>query len=35
MNDVADITALLGGRLIMDVLASLVEEGKLGHVARG
>jgi agmatinase len=29
--DVADITSLLGGRVIMDVLASLVESGKLGH----
>ena len=29
--DVADITALLGGRVIMDVLASLVEAGKLGR----
>jgi len=29
--DVADITALLGGRVIMDVLATLVEAGKLGH----
>jgi agmatinase len=29
--DVADITALLGGRIIMDVLATLVEAGKLGH----
>jgi len=29
--DVADITSLLGGRVIMDVLASLVEVGKLGH----
>lgn len=32
--DVADITALLGGRVIMDVLATLVEAGKLGSVAR-
>lgn len=31
--DVADITALLGGRVVMDVLASLVEAGKLGHPA--
>ena len=30
--DVSDITALLGGRIIMDVLATLVEEGKLGGV---
>jgi agmatinase len=30
--DVSDITALLGGRVIMDVLATLVEEGKLGGV---
>ena len=30
--DVADITALLGGRVIMDVLATLVEAGKLGRV---
>jgi agmatinase len=29
--DVSDITALLGGRVIMDVLASLVESGKLGR----
>lgn len=29
--DVSDITALLGGRLIMDVLATLVESGKLGQ----
>jgi agmatinase len=29
--DVSDITALLGGRAIMDVLATLVEEGKLGR----
>lgn len=29
--DVSDITALLGGRVIMDVLAALVEAGKLGH----
>jgi agmatinase len=29
--DVSDITALLGGRVIMDVLASLVEVGKLGR----
>lgn len=29
--DVSDITSLLGGRVIMDVLASLVEAGKLGH----
>jgi len=29
--DVADITSLLGGRVIMDVLASLVEAGKLGQ----
>jgi arginase family enzyme len=28
--DVADITALLGGRVIMDVLATLIEAGKLG-----
>ncbi|MGN6563031.1 MAG: agmatinase family protein [Thermomicrobiales bacterium] len=28
--DVADITALLGGRAIMDVLATLIEAGKLG-----
>lgn len=33
--DVADITALLGGRVIMDVLASLVEAGKLGRAAPG
>ena len=31
--DVADITALLAGRLIMDVLATLVEAGKLGRPA--
>jgi arginase family enzyme len=30
--DVADITALLGGRIIMDVLATLVEAGKLGQL---
>ncbi|HET9016927.1 MAG TPA: agmatinase [Thermomicrobiaceae bacterium] len=30
--DVADITALLGGRVIMDVLASLVLAGRLGHM---
>jgi agmatinase len=30
--DVSDITALLGGRVIMDVLATLVEEGKLGGI---
>lgn len=30
--DVSDITALLGGRVIMDVLAALVEAGKLGHM---
>jgi agmatinase len=29
--DVADVTALLGGRAIMDVLATLVESGKLGR----
>jgi agmatinase len=29
--DVADITALLGGRVVMDVLATLVEAGKLGQ----
>ena len=29
--DVSDITALLGGRVIMDVLATLTEGGKLGH----
>lgn len=29
--DVSDITALLGGRAIMDVLATLVEAGKLGR----
>ena len=29
--DVSDITSLLGGRVIMDALASLVEAGKLGH----
>jgi agmatinase len=33
--DVADITALLGGRAIMEVLATLVEAGKLGRPARG
>jgi agmatinase len=35
--DVADVTALLGGRAIMDVLATLVEAGKLGRtpLARG
>lgn len=34
--DVADITALLGGRVVMEVLATLVSEGKLGksHVAQ-
>lgn len=31
--DVADITSLLGGRVIMDILATLVEAGKLGHLA--
>ena len=31
--DVSDITALLGGRVIMDVLATLVESGKLGRPA--
>ena len=31
--DMDDITALLGGRVIMDVLATLVEAGKLGHPA--
>ena len=31
--DVADITSLLGGRVIMDVLATLVESGKLGRPA--
>ncbi|MFN8512537.1 MAG: agmatinase family protein [Chloroflexia bacterium] len=31
--DVADITSLLGGRVIMDVLASMVEAGKLGRPA--
>jgi agmatinase len=30
--DVADITALLGGRVVMEVLATLVTEGKLGNV---
>ncbi len=30
--DVADITALLGGRVIMEVLATLVAAGKLGKV---
>ncbi len=30
--DVSDITALLGGRVIMDALASLVEAGKLGRL---
>ncbi len=30
--DVSDITALLGGRAIMDVLATLVEAGKLGRL---
>jgi agmatinase len=30
--DVSDITALLGGRVIMDVLATLVEAGKLGRL---
>jgi agmatinase len=29
--DVADITSLLGGRVIMDVLATLVDAGKLGR----
>ncbi len=29
--DVADITSLLGGRVIMEVLATLLEAGKLGH----
>ena len=29
--DVADITSLLGGRVIMEVLATLFEAGKLGH----
>ncbi|HEY8292974.1 MAG TPA: arginase family protein, partial [Thermomicrobiales bacterium] len=28
--DVSDITALLGGRVVMEVLATLVTEGKLG-----
>ena len=32
--DVADITSLLGGRVIMDVLATLVEAGKLGRIPR-
>ncbi len=32
--DVSDITSLLGGRVIMDVLASLVEAGKLGRPAK-
>ena len=31
--DVADITSLLAGRVIMDVLATLIDAGKLGHVA--
>lgn len=31
--DVADITALLGGRAVMDVLATLVDAGKLGRRA--
>jgi hypothetical protein len=31
--DVADITALLGGRVIMEVLATLIEAGKLGKHA--
>ena len=31
--DVADITALLGGRVIMEVLATLIEAGKLGKRA--
>ncbi len=30
--DVSDITSLLGGRVIMDVLATLVEAGKLGRI---
>ncbi|HEX3722628.1 MAG TPA: agmatinase family protein [Nitrolancea sp.] len=30
--DVADITSLLGSRVIMDVLAGLVTAGKLGHL---
>lgn len=33
--DVADITSLLGGRVIMDVLSTLVDAGKLGRPARG
>ena len=31
--DVADITSLLGGRVIMEVLATLFEAGKLGHAS--
>jgi hypothetical protein len=32
--DVADITALLGGRVIMEVLATLTLEGKIGKSHR-
>ncbi|WP_376794751.1 agmatinase [Thermogemmatispora sp.] len=32
--DVADVTALLAGRIIMEVLGTLVERGKLGGTAR-
>jgi hypothetical protein len=32
--DVADITALLASRIIMDLLATMVEAGKLGRPPR-
>jgi hypothetical protein len=32
-SDVSDMTAQLGCRAIMDVLGTLVSEGKLGHRA--
>jgi hypothetical protein len=32
--DVADITALLGGRVIMEVLATLTLEGKIGKAPK-
>ncbi|RAQ94945.1 agmatinase [Thermogemmatispora tikiterensis] len=32
--DVADLTALLAGRIIMEVLGALVTQGKLGHRSR-
>lgn len=33
LRDVTEITVLLGGRAIVDVLAALVEAGKLGRPA--